>query len=82
LDIVSVSIEHVPGRPSLASVELTGGLCLDGIQVWPARHGPLVLFPLGKSDRSPLELSPLVRTLVVRSVVFHWRRSLSRKVAA
>lgn len=82
LDIVSVSIEHVPGRPSTASVELTGGLCLDGIQVWTARHGPLVLFPLGKGEHSPLELTPVVRAMVVRSVVFGWRQSLSRKAVA
>lgn len=82
LEIVDVSIEHVPGHPSMASVELTGGLRLDGIQVWPARHGPLVLFPLGRSDRSPLALAPVVRTLVVRSVVSRWRLSLSARAAA
>jgi hypothetical protein len=82
LEIVSVSVEHLPGRPSTASVELSGGLQLDQIQVWTARHGPLVLFPLGKSGHSLLELTPLVRSMVVRSVVAEWRRSLSARAAA
>jgi len=82
LEIVSVSIEHVPGRPSTASVDLSGGLQLDQIQVWPARHGPLVLFPLGRAGRSLLELTPLLRSLVVRAVVARWRQSLSARAAA
>ena len=82
LEIVSVSVEHTPGRPSTACVLLSGGLQLDQIQVWPARHGPLVLFPLGNSGHSPLELTPLVRSMVVRSVVTEWRQSLSAKAAA
>lgn len=82
LEIVSVCVEHVPGHPSTASVELSGGLRLDQIQVWPARHGPLVLFPLGTSGHSLLDLTPLVRSMLVRSVVAEWRRSLSARKAA
>ena len=82
LEIASVCVEHLPGRPSTASVELSGGLRLDQIQVWTARHGPLVLFPLGKTGHAPVELTPLVRSMVVRSVVAEWRRSLSARVAA
>jgi len=82
IEIASVSVEHVSGRPSIASVELSGGLQLDQIQVWPARHGPLVLFPLGKSGHTLLELTPVVKSMVVRSVIAEWRRSLSARVAA
>jgi hypothetical protein len=82
LEIVSVCVDHIPGRPSTASVELSGSVRLDQLQVWPARHGPLVLFPIGNSGHTFLELTPLVRSMVVRSVVAEWRRSLSARAAA
>jgi hypothetical protein len=82
LEIVSVYVDHIPGRPSTACVELSGGLQLDQIQVWPARHGPLVLFPIGNPGHTLLELTPLVRSMVVRSVVASWRQSLSARAAA
>jgi len=75
LTVSDVSIVHVPGRPSSASVRFEGGICLDGIQVWPARHGPLVLFPLGKEGDSHLRLTPLLRSLVVQAVIASWRKT-------
>ena len=85
LAISHVSIESEPGRPSKATVRLDGGICLCEIQVWPARHGPLVLFPQGHDGSSPLHLTPAVRTMVVRAVVAAWRNSRSislEKIAA
>jgi hypothetical protein len=82
LEIASVCVEHIPGRPSTASVVFSGGVQLDQIQVWTARHGPLVLFPLGRAGHALLELTPLVRSMVVRSVVAEWRRSLCARAAA
>jgi hypothetical protein len=82
LEVLSVQIEHFPGHPSQATVELRGGLRLGRIQVWPARHGPLVLFPLGQGGRFLLDLTPLLRGLVVRSVVSAWRNSLAARAAA
>jgi len=75
LAVSQVSIENEPGRPSKATVRLDGGICLCEIQVWPARHGPLVLFPVGRDGSSPLQLTPVVRTMVVRAVVDAWRKS-------
>lgn len=75
LTVTHVSIENIPGHPSHASVRFDGGICLDGIQVWPARHGPLVLFPLGRENASPIHLTPLIRTMVVQSVIASWRKS-------
>ena len=76
LAVSHVFVDHTPGRPSTAQVEFEGGIRLLGIQVWPARHGPLVLFPLGTDKNpSPLSLTPLLRSMVVQSVVAEWRRS-------
>jgi len=75
LVVSDVNIVHVPGRPSSASVRFAGGICLDGIQVWPARHGPLVLFPLGRDGNGHLNLTPLLRSLVVQAVVASWRKT-------
>lgn len=75
LAVSHVSIQSEPGRPSKANVILDGGICLCEIQVWPARHGPLVLFPLGTEGSSPLHLTPAVRTMVVKAVVAAWRKS-------
>ncbi len=75
LTVSHVSIEHQPGHPSQALVIFNASIRLNGIQVWPARHGPLVLFPLDKRGLSPIQLTPLVRTLVVQSVVAAWRKS-------
>jgi hypothetical protein len=77
LAVSHVSIESEPGRPSKATVRFDGGICLCEIQVWPARHGPLVLFPSGRDGSSPLHLTPVVRTMVVRAVVAAWRKSRS-----
>jgi hypothetical protein len=77
LAVSNVSIESEPGRPSKATVRLDGGICLCEIQVWPARHGPLVLFPLGRDGSSPLHLTPAIRTMVVQAVVSAWRKSRS-----
>lgn len=73
LQILEISLEHLPGRPTLASVVLTGGLVLSHIRVWPARHGPLVQFPLGSGARSQLELTPVLRTLLIKALVAAWR---------
>lgn len=75
LAVSHVSIASEPGRPCRATVRLDGGICLCEIQVWPARHGPLVLFPTGRDGSSPLHLTPAVRTMVVRAVVAAWRAS-------
>ena len=82
LEVRTVTIEHVPGHPSLATVELGGGVCLDRIQVWPARHGPLVLFPMAPGGHFQLGLTPLLRSILVRAVVAAWRRSCQARVAA
>lgn len=81
-EVRSVTIEHVPGHPSLAAVELGGGIRLDRIQVWPARHGPLVLFPMAPAGHFQLGLTPVLRSLLVRAVVAAWRQSWSARVAA
>ncbi|MEN9308543.1 MAG: hypothetical protein RL173_2475 [Fibrobacterota bacterium] len=75
LTVSDVHIVHVPGRPSSACVRFEGGICLDGIQVWPARHGPLVLFPIGENGNGQASLTPLLRTLVVQSVIATWRKT-------
>ena len=82
LEVRSVTIEHVPGHPSLAAVELDGGIRLDRIQVWPARHGPLILFPMAPAGHFQLGLTPVLRSLLVRAVVAAWRRSCAARVAA
>ena len=82
LAVRSVSVEHVPGHPSLASVDLEGGLRIDRVQVWPARHGPLVLFPLASTGRFVLELTPVLRSILSKAVVGAWRQSLSARAAA
>lgn len=75
LTVSHVIVEHTPGHPSSAQVLFQGGIGLSGIQVWPARHGPLVLFPIGSANSSPLVLTPLLRNLVVQAVVAQWRRT-------
>ncbi len=73
LTVSHVAVEHTPGHPSAATVHFEGGIRLCGIQVWPARHGPLVLFPIGNGDSSPLVLTPLLRSIVVQAVIAQWR---------
>ncbi|HQF56226.1 MAG TPA: hypothetical protein PK208_14000 [Fibrobacteria bacterium] len=75
LTVSHVAIDHVPGHPSSAHVLFQGGIGISGIQVWPARHGPLVLFPIGTGNTSPLSLTPLLRNLVVQAVVAQWRQT-------
>lgn len=75
LAVSHVTLETEPGHPSRAAVHFAGGIRLCEIQVWPARHGPLVLFPLGREGTSPLQLTPALRTLVVQAVVAAWRQS-------
>ena len=84
LTVSHILVEHVPGRPSTAFVYFEGGIRLDGLQVWPARHGPLVLFPLGLRRTGNIHLTPLLRTLVVQAVIAAWRRSkaLQARIAA
>ncbi|MBK8803022.1 MAG: hypothetical protein IPN71_13400 [Fibrobacteres bacterium] len=83
LQILEISLECVPGHPTRATVVLTGGLVLSQIRIWPARHGPLVQFPLGTGARSQLEISPALRTMLVRALVASWRRDqVSRSRAA
>ncbi|HNY30458.1 MAG TPA: hypothetical protein PKO15_06190 [Fibrobacteria bacterium] len=77
LQILDISMETIPGHPAIASVVLTGGLVLSQIRVWPARHGPLVQFPLGTGTRSQLELTPVLRSLLVKALVAVWRRRQS-----
>lgn len=73
-EVVRVEIEYRPGHPSLARVTLTGGIQLDRLQIWQAHHGPLVHFPLGTGSTSLLELTPLLRSTVIRETVAAWRR--------
>lgn len=76
LTVSDVHVVHIPGHPSSASVRFAGGIRLDGIQVWPARHGPLVLFPIGQNaSTGNIHLTPVVRTLVVQAVVAAWRKT-------
>lgn len=75
LTVSHVDVEHTPGHPSAATVHFEGGIRLCGIQVWPARHGPLVLFPIGTGNTSPLSLTPVLRNLVVQAVVAKWRQT-------
>ncbi|MBK9576134.1 MAG: hypothetical protein IPK50_23410 [Fibrobacterota bacterium] len=82
LQILDISLECMPGRPALATVVLTGGLVLSQIRIWPARHGPLVQFPLGTGARSQLEISPVLRTLLVKALVATWRRDQATRSRA
>ncbi len=85
LRISHVTIESEPGRPSQATVRFDGGICLQRLQVWPARHGPLVLFPFDRDGSSPLHLTPAVRTMVIQAVIASWRKSrqaVSQRLAA
>lgn len=77
LQILDISLECSPGHPANASVVLTGGLVLSQIRIWPARHGPLVQFPLGTGARSQVEISPVLRALLVRALVATWRKEQS-----
>lgn len=82
LQILEISLECVPGHPASATVVLTGGLVLSQIRIWPARHGPLVQFPLGTGIRSQLEISPALRALLVRALVAIWRRDQTARSRA
>lgn len=72
-EIEGIQLELQSGRPVLAEVVLTGGVVLSQIRIWPGRHGPLVQFPLGNQSRAVLELTPVLRSLVVKALVAHWR---------
>lgn len=79
LQILDITLECSPGHPAKASVSLTGGLVLSQIRIWPARHGPLVQFPLGTGTRSQLEISPALRSMLVRALVSTWRKEQSSR---